>query len=108
MPIDAKMEKMSRIDTSITHITEANANIFEDLGFDKIEARKLKIKADLMCQLSEWIKEKRLDQEEVSEVLHITRPRISNVMRGEPSGFTIDTLVELLERTGKHVTIQVI
>ena len=82
---------MSPIDTSITHITETDANIFEDPGFDKIEARKLKIKAELMCQLSEWIKEKRLDQEAVSKLLHVTRPRISNVMRGEPSGFTIDT-----------------
>ncbi|VFN03133.1 MAG: transcriptional regulator, XRE family [Candidatus Kentron sp. G] len=99
---------MSQVDTSITHITEANANIFEDLGFDKIEARKLKIKAELMCQLSEWIKEKRLEQEEVSELLQLTRPRISNVMRGESSGLTIDALVDMLERAGKHVTIQVI
>nr|VFJ54510.1 MAG: hypothetical protein BECKDK2373C_GA0170839_104330 [Candidatus Kentron sp. DK]VFJ67259.1 MAG: hypothetical protein BECKDK2373B_GA0170837_11887 [Candidatus Kentron sp. DK] len=40
---------MSQFDTSITHITEAGANVFEDLGFDKIEAEKLKRKAELMC-----------------------------------------------------------
>nr|VFJ72207.1 MAG: hypothetical protein BECKFW1821C_GA0114237_103241 [Candidatus Kentron sp. FW] len=41
--------EMSPVDTSITHITEANANIFEDPDFDKIETWKSKIKPELMC-----------------------------------------------------------
>ena len=98
---------MSQIDTKITHITEANANIFEELGFDKAEAEKLKIKAQLMCQISEWIKEKELKQEEASKLLQVTRPRISDVIRGRTSKFTIDALVDMLERAGKHVTVQV-
>ena len=59
---------MSQVDTTITHITEANSNIFEELGFDKVEAEKLKIKAQLMCQISEWIKERELKQEEASKL----------------------------------------
>ena len=98
---------MSQVDTSVTHITKANGNIFEDLGFDKIEEEKLIIKAQLMCQLSEWIKENELKQEEASKLLHVTRPRISDVMRGKTSKFTIDSLIDMLERTGKHITIQV-
>ena len=98
---------MSQVDTKITHITEANANIFEELGFDKAEAEKLKIKAQLMCQISEWIKEKKLKQEEASKLLQVTRPRISDVIRGRTSKFTIDALVDMLERAGKHVTVQV-
>ena len=98
---------MSQIDTSITHITEANANIFEELGFDKAEAEKLKIKAELMCEISEWIKEKKLKQEEASKLLQVTRPRISDIMRGKASKFTIDALVDMLERAGKHITFQV-
>jgi hypothetical protein len=42
---------MNNIDTSITHITSENANIFKDLGFNPREAAKLKIKAELMCQI---------------------------------------------------------
>jgi predicted XRE-type DNA-binding protein len=98
---------MNQVNTSITHITKANGNVFEDLGFEKIEADKLKIKAQLMCQLSEWIKEKELKQEEAAKLLHVTRPRISDVMRGKSSKFTIDSLIDMLERAGKHVTIQV-
>jgi len=98
---------MSDIDTSITHITPKDGNIFEDLGFEPREAAKMKIKAQLMCQISEWIKDKQLKQEEASTLLHVTRPRVSDVMRGKSAKFTIDALVDMLERTGKHVTLQV-
>jgi predicted XRE-type DNA-binding protein len=98
---------MNSIDTSITHITSENDNVFTDLGFSSQEASKLKIKAQLMCQLSEWIKEKHLKQEEASHLLHVTRPRVSDIMRGKAGKFTIDALVDMLERTGKHVTVQV-
>ncbi len=98
---------MNSIDTSITHITSENGNIFRDLGFPPQEAAKLKIKAQLMCQISEWIKEKQLKQEEASDLLQVTRPRVSDIMRGKSGKFTIDALVDILERAGKHVTVQV-
>ena len=98
---------MKKIDTSITHITSEEDNIFKDLGFNSIEASKLKIKAQLMCQISEWIKDKQLKQEEASSLLHVTRPRISDVMCGKSGKFTIDALVDMLERIGKHITVQV-
>jgi len=98
---------MNNIDTSITHITPKDGNIFEDLGFEPREAVKMKIKAQLMCQISEWIKDKQLKQEEASSLLQVTRPRVSDVMRGKSGKFTIDALVDMLERTGKHVTLHV-
>jgi len=98
---------MKSIDTSITHITSESGNIFEDLGFNPQEAVKLKIKAQLMCQISEWIKEKQLKQEDASYLLHVTRPRVSDIMRGKSGKFTIDALIDMLERTGKHVTVHV-
>jgi len=98
---------MNNIDTSITHITSKNDNIFAELGFSPREASKLKIKAQLMCQISEWIKEKQLKQEEASQILKVTRPRVSDVMRGKSGKFTIDALVDMIELTGRHVTVQV-
>ncbi len=71
---------MKNIDTKITHITPPNGNIFEDLGFEVQEA---------------------------SQLLHVTRPRVSDVLRGKSGKFTIDALVDMLERIGKHVTVQV-
>ena len=98
---------MNTIDTTITHITPENGNIFKDLGFSNEESVKLKIKAQLMCSISEWIKKKQLKQEEASAFLHVTRPGVSDIMRGKTNKFTIDALVDMLEKTGQHVTVQV-
>ena len=54
---------MNNIDTSVTHVTSGDCNIFRELGFSEQEATKLKIKAQLMCSISEWIKRKIPDRQ---------------------------------------------
>jgi predicted XRE-type DNA-binding protein len=98
---------MSKIDTKITHITGADDNLFSDLGFEPEEAIKLKIKSQLMAEISAWIKGQHLKQEDAAKILGVSRPRVSDVITGKIGKFTIDTLVDLLERTGKHVTVNV-
>ncbi len=98
---------MMQVDTSIAHITPAGGNVFEDLGFEPREAAKLKIKAELMSRLSEWIKAQHLTQADAARLLQVTRPRVSDLMRGKLGKFSIDALVDMLERAGMHVTIRV-
>ena len=98
---------MSKVNTKITHITPTGGNVFTDLGFEPEEAVKLKIKSQLMMELSVWIKEQQLKQEDAAELLGVSRPRVSDVMTGKIDKFTIDALVDLLQRTGKHVTVNV-
>ena len=98
---------MGDIDTAIRHTTPADGNVFADLGFAPEEAAKLQIKAQLMCEISEWIKSNRLKQEEAARRLHVTRPRVSDVMTGKTDKFTIDALVDMIQRTGRQVTFQV-
>lgn len=95
------------IDVEIRHITPAEGNIFEDLGFAPAEAMKLKIKADLMIQLTQWIKKSNLKQADAAKLLKISRPRVSNVMHGKVEKFTIDALVDMLELTGHRVQIHI-
>lgn len=99
---------METIDTTITHITLADGNVFADLGFAPDEAVKLKIKAYLMLQLDKWIQEEDLKQEDAARVLQVSRPRVSDMVRGKADKFTIDALVDMLERAGKQVTVQVV
>lgn len=89
------------------HVTPADGNIFEDLGFESAEAAKLKIKAQLMMELGNWIQENHLKQAEAAKLLHVTRPRISDVMRGKIGKFTIDALIDMLELSGRHVLVSV-
>ena len=94
-------------DKAIRHTTLAGGNVFADLGFAPEEAAKLKIKAQLMAELSEWISSQNLKQVEAAEILAVTRPRISDVVRGKIEKFTIDSLVDMVERTGRHVQLNV-
>ena len=108
-----------KIDTAVRHVTKPGANIFLELGFPAAEARRLhalsrkqinettRLKRQLMDELSAWIVEHRLKQAEAAEILMVSRPRVSDVMNKKAAKFTIDTLIELLNRIGKPVKIAV-
>lgn len=91
----------------IGHITPAGGNVFADLGFDTAQSNKLKLKAQLMCQISEWIKQQELKQEEAAQLFNVNRPRVSDVMRGKVGNFTIDALVDMVEKTGAQVVLSI-
>ena len=83
-------------------------NIFEDLGFDRDEALTLKVRADLIIDLRERIQSQGWTQKEAAEFLGETQPRISNLMNGEISRFSIDKLINLLGKIGMEVRIEVV
>ena len=83
-------------------------NIFEDLGFDRDEALNLKVRADLMLDLRDRIQKQGWTQKEAAEFLGETQPRISNLMNGEISRFSIDKLINLLGKIGMDVRIEVV
>jgi len=94
-------------DTEIWHTTPTDGNIFDDLGFNSIEAQKLKIKSDLMIALSQWIEKNKLKQKEAAKLLNISRPRVSDVTRGKIEKFTIDALIDMVEMSGHKVHLSV-
>jgi predicted XRE-type DNA-binding protein len=109
---------MTRIKKA-AHVTPAGGNVFVDLGFSpkeaatlkakskKIISEKLAIKESLMTELSLWIDEKQLKQHDAAIILGVTRPRVSDVVHKKTVKFTIDSLVDMLARTGKRVEVAV-
>lgn len=109
----------AKIDTEIRHVTKSGANIFSELGFPPEEARRyesesrekidyaLALKEQLMSELANWIVVRKLKQSEAAAILHVTRPRVSDVVNKKTSKFTIDALVDMLAYAGKPVTIVV-
>ena len=107
------------IDTKTRHRTPARGNVFLDLGFSPREARRLLAQADvqidesirlkkqLMDEIARWIRETSVTQAVAAEVLHVTRPRISDVVNHKVNKFTLDALVGMLARIGKHVHLAV-
>jgi predicted XRE-type DNA-binding protein len=87
--------------------TRSTGNVFLDVGFAPAEAENLKVRADLLIDLQEALSKRRMKQSEAANLLGVTQPRVSDVMRGRIELFSIDTLVNMLARLGIKVKILV-
>ena len=87
-------------------ISKAYSNVFEALEDGPAMAHNLKIRAELMNSLREFIEDEGLGQKKAAEVFGVHQPRISDLMRGKINKFTIDMLVNMLARIGKSVKLQ--
>lgn len=83
-------------------------NVFEDLGFNTEEAANLKVRADLMLDLRQYIQQRSWTQEQAAAFFGETQPRISNLMNGEISRFSVDKLLDMIDRTGMQVKVEVV
>ena len=81
-------------------LTRSSGNVFRDLGFSPDEAEYLKVRSELMVNLQKVIKARGLKQAEAAELLGVTQPRVSDLMRGRIDLFSIDTLIDMLARLG--------
>ena len=91
----------------MTKVINSSGNVFEDLGFDGPEAENLKLRAQLMMELDQFIHDSRLTQNEAAKLLGVHQSRVSDLVRGRIDRFSIDTLVKLLGRTGRYVEMTV-
>ena len=85
----------------------STGNVFRDLGFPPEEAEHLKVRADLMIQLTKVIRGRGLTQAQAAKLLGVSQPRVSDLVRGKIDRFSIDTLVEMLGHTGARVKLVV-
>lgn len=89
------------------NVTKSSGNVFKDLGFEDGEAESLRLRSDLMRELEKLIRDSGLTQSEAAELLGIQQSRVSDLVRGKIDRFSIDTLVKLLAKAGREVTITV-
>ena len=75
-------------------------NIFEDIGFDNQEAANMKVRAELLLEIREYIRKKGLKQYDAAALLDINRPEVSALMQSHIFKFNMDTLVDMLARVG--------
>ena len=88
-------------------VVQGGDNVFEDIGFDRAEAANLKVRADLMLDLRKYIEVNGWTQREAAAFFGESQPRISNLMNGEISRFSVDKLINMLTQAGMQVEIYV-
>jgi predicted XRE-type DNA-binding protein len=85
----------------------STGNVFVDVGFALKEAEHLRLRAQLMTAMRQLIERRCLTQVQAAELLGVTQPRISDLMRGKIDLFSIDTLVTMLAAAGMHVDMTI-
>ena len=88
-------------------VTASTGNVFRDVGFRRDEAEHLLVRADLMIQVQKLIAASRLKQREVADVLRVSQPRVSDLLRGRIDLFSTDALIDMLARLGARVRLTV-
>ena len=83
----------------------SSGNVFADLGLP--DAPQLKAKADLAYEISRAIAARRLTQARAAELLGIDQPKVSALMRGRLTGFSMERLYRFLNALGRDIEIVV-
>jgi len=82
-------------------------SVWDAIEDDPIKARALERRANLMILIRQKIEKGKWSQPEVAKMLGISRPRVSDLMRGKLSKFSLEMLLGFLERMGDEVHIEV-
>ena len=88
-------------------ITASSGNVFADLGFEPEEAENLRLRAQLLVELERTLDARVRTQAEAALLLGVQQPRISDIVRGRVERFSLDALVNMLAKLGRHVHIEV-
>jgi predicted XRE-type DNA-binding protein len=86
-------------------VTRSGGNVFRDLGFPPEKAEHLLVRADLMIRLEKELGSRGLTQARAAELLGVTQPRVSDLLRGRVDLFSADALIDMLARLGIRVRI---
>lgn len=82
-------------------VTRSSGNVFEDLGLE--DAANLKIRSQLMIDLTAFVQEKFKTQGEAAKAMGVQQSLVSDLKRGKIDRFTIDKLVNMAARVGLNV-----
>jgi len=82
-----------------------SGNVFQDIGVPNPEEHL--VKAQLVFRIAGIIKERRLKQIEVADLLGIRQPDVSKMLRGEFRQFSVERLLRFLVALNQDVEIVV-
>jgi predicted XRE-type DNA-binding protein len=71
------------------------------------QAASMRVRSDLMLNLSEVIRDKGMTQGDAAALFGVTQPRMSDLMRGKINLFSLDTLIDMAATAGMSPTVKV-
>lgn len=87
---------------------ETFETVWEAIADSPAEAAIKKLRADLMVQLRNQIKEKSLTQAQAAKLFGVSQPRISDLQRGKLSLFGLNSLIAMAANSGKEIELELV
>lgn len=84
-------------------VTISSGNVFADIGLPDAEERLAK--AQLAHKIADIIQKRHISQAEAAKILGTEQPKISAIMNGKLSGFSLERLIYFLNVLGSDVQI---
>jgi predicted XRE-type DNA-binding protein len=84
-------------------IEKSSGNVYADLGM--ADADEMIVKAQLATKIGEIVKGRKWSQQKAAEVLGITQPKLSKMLRGQFRGISEAKMLDCLARLGRDVQI---
>jgi predicted XRE-type DNA-binding protein len=84
-------------------VEEGSGNVYTDLGY--ADSESMLVKARLAAKIAEIVQRRALTQARAAEILGLTQPKVSALLKGRFRGISEHRLLECLTRLGRDVHI---
>jgi predicted XRE-type DNA-binding protein len=84
---------------------KSSGNVFADLGL--ANADELLLKAQIAAEIGDVVKRQKLTQSKAAEQMGVAQPDLSNLLRGQFKGFSVERMMLMLTGLGRDVVITV-
>lgn len=82
-------------------------SIWDALEDTPQQAASMRTRSELMMGLQKWVKQQQLTQTAAATIFGVTQPRVSDLVRGRISLFSIDALIDMASAAGLSPTISI-
>ena len=89
----------------MSNVEHGSTNVYADLGLP--DAEEMLVKAQLAAKIGDIIKRRKLTQVQAAELLGVTQPKLSGLLRGQFRGISEAKMLEYLTRLGRDIEIVV-
>lgn len=86
---------------------ERSNSVWDALVDSPEEAENLRVRSKLMRAISRTVKSWEVSQKEAAERLHVTQPRLNDLLKGKIDKFSLDALVNMLANADLEIEIEV-
>lgn len=83
------------------------SSVWDALEDTPAEAQNMRVRSTLILEIREFVKRHNLTQAEAAKYCQVTPPRMSDLMNGKVSKFSIDALVNMAASAKLKVSVSV-